>query len=151
MENISKNISYRQATHSQMAISIGYNNTPDPQQLATMKHTAEKIFEPIKHAIPAAIISSFFRTPQVNVLIGGSKTSQHCKGEAIDIDSHDNTTNAQIFNYIKNNLEFDQLIWEFGNNNNPDWVHVSLKKNGNRKQILKSTKIGKQTTYKQWS
>jgi zinc D-Ala-D-Ala carboxypeptidase len=87
-------------------------------------------------------ISSGFRCVQVNRKIGGSTSSQHCKGEAMDI-----KIDAKGFYFIKDKLEFDQLIWEFGNDEQPSWVHVSYKKSRNRKQVLKATKRNGKTIY----
>jgi hypothetical protein len=111
---------------------------------------AEKIFEPIREHFGVPIhISSGYRSKELNAKIGGSATSQHCKGQAVDIDmdnSANGVTNADVFNYIKDNLPFDQLIWEFGNEDNCDWVHVSYVPNG-RKQILKAFKMNGATKY----
>jgi hypothetical protein len=111
---------------------------------------AEKVFQPIReHFGKPIIISSGYRSKALNTAIGGALSSQHCSGEAIDIDM-DGTdiTNAQVFNYIKDNLEFDQLIWEFGTDTNPDWVHVSYESTGKqRKQILKAVRKGGATSY----
>jgi len=90
-------------------------------------------------------VNSFFRSPELNTRIGGSKTSQHCKGEAIDIDTSND--NKKLYDYIRDNLEYDQLIWEFGNESNPDWIHVSFSKNGNRKRQLLAKKVNGRTTY----
>jgi zinc D-Ala-D-Ala carboxypeptidase len=141
---ISKNISYTEATKSATAIKRGIDNTPDSIALANMRYIAEKVFQPVRgrFCVPIAI-TSFYRSPALNRAIGGSSTSQHCKGEAMDLDAdvYGVITNRYIFNYIKDNLEFDQLIWEFGDDKEPAWVHVSLKKNGvNRKQILQAYK-----------
>jgi hypothetical protein len=88
----------------------------------------------------------------LNKCIGGSATSQHCQGEAIDIDmdgTPNGVTNKMVFNYIKDNLEFDQLIYEFGNDTNPDWVHVSYESTGKqRKQVLRAYKEAGKTKYK---
>jgi hypothetical protein len=97
------------------------------------------------------LISSGYRSKELNTAIGGSLTSQHCQGEAIDIDMDGAGTisNADVFNYIKDELNFDQLIWEFGDLKNPDWVHVSYESTGKqRKQILKAVKVGGKTLYK---
>lgn len=136
MKNISKHISYKEATFTQ----TGLDNTPNETQLENMIRIAEDIFEPIReHFGKPIIISSFFRSAAVNKKVGGSKTSQHVKGEAMDIDAQilGGLTNRAIFFYIKDYLLYDQLIWEKGNDIEPDWVHVSLKASGNRKQILK--------------
>jgi len=140
MENISKHITVAEATKSQNAVRAGIDNTPNDEQLTAMKLVAEKCFEPLRVWYGKPIgVSSFFRNSDVNKLAKGSKTSQHVKGEAIDIDAdlfNNGITNAEIFNYIKDNLEFDQLIWEYGTDKNPAWVHVSYSAKGNRKQIL---------------
>lgn len=103
-----------------------------------MKLVAETCFEPIRNhfGIPLPV-SSFFRCEALNKAIGGSKTSQHCKGEAIDMDADGSPiTNKQIFDWAKANLKFDQLIWEYGTSENPAWVHISFSKHGNRNQVL---------------
>ena len=151
MERISKNISYKEATKSATASRRGIKNTPTEFQLQNMKMVAERIFQPLRerHGKPIAI-TSFLRSVELNKAIGGSKTSQHLQGGengkeegAIDIDAdvYDNgITNAEIFDYILKNLEFDQLIWEYGTDDEPDWVHVSYRKGANRKQTLKAVR-----------
>jgi len=146
MEKISQYISVKEAVHSNTAIRRGIKNEPNEEQLASMKLVAKMIFEPVREHFKVPIgISSFFRSVKLNQRIGGSKTSQHCKGEAIDMDAdmYKRVENHHIFNYIKDNLDFDQLIWEFGNEENPDWVHVSYKASGNRKKVLKAVRGGK--------
>lgn len=137
--NISKHISLIEATKSQTATRRKINNDPDPDTIARMIITAEAVFEPVREhfGVPIAI-SSFYRCDALNKAVGGSKTSQHVKGEAIDIDGQilGKVTNKEIFNFIKDNLEFDQLIWEFGTLQEPAWVHVSYRSQGNRKQII---------------
>lgn len=152
MENISKHITYAEATKSQVAVRRGLDNTPNEVELKNMKHVAENIFEPLRaeKGIPVAV-TSFFRSRKVNQKIGGSVNSQHCKGEAMDLDADvfGGWTNSEIFDFIRLNLEFDQLIWEFGNEFNPEWVHVSLKREGkNRKQILVAYIEDEETKYK---
>ena len=141
---ISKNITFAEATKSQSATRLGIKNEPNKEQIEAMRYVAENIFERVRTHFgnkPIAI-SSFFRNFATNKAVGGSQTSQHCKGEAMDIDADTfgGITNKEIFNYIKANLDFDQLIWEFGTNNNPDWVHVSLTKGLNKRQVLKAVK-----------
>ncbi len=150
MQNISQHITYAEAIKSHTAVKYNKDNTPNAEQLAAMQLVAGKVFEPLReHFNKPIAVTSFFRSKIVNVLLGGASNSQHCLGQAIDIDADvlGGLTNADIFNYIKNNLEFDQLIWEFGNSNQPDWVHVSYKPTGNRKQILKAHKEGYKTVY----
>lgn len=140
---ISNNISYTEATKSRTAIKLGLINKPNLDQLDKMRTVAEEIFEPVREhfGVPIAV-SSFFRSAAVNKAIGGSSTSQHCKGEAIDMDAdvYGMIRNRDIFNYVKDNLQFDQLIWEFGTDREPDWVHVSFNKFNNRGIILKATR-----------
>jgi zinc D-Ala-D-Ala carboxypeptidase len=140
---ISKHISDKEATKSITALRLGIDNTPNGTAYNNMKTLAANVFEPLREWVGGPIkITSMYRSTELNEAIGGSKTSQHCKGQAIDIDDiYGHKTNAEMFEYIKQNLEFDQLIWEFGSGDNPDWVHISyvdLEKN--RKRILKAVR-----------
>jgi hypothetical protein len=103
-----------------------------------MQYVAENLFEKVRNWYGKPIkINSFFRCAEVNKLVGGSATSQHCKGQAIDISTGSKAENKKLFEYIKSSaLDFDQLIYEYGDSTGPQWVHISLKKTGNRKQIL---------------
>jgi hypothetical protein len=147
---LSENLSLAEMISSDSAKRKGIDNHPNPQQTENLQLLANKIFQPIRDHFKNPIhISSGFRSIALNKSIGGASSSQHCKGEAMDIDM-DGTgiTNAQVFFWIKDNLNFDQLIWEFGNNNNPDWVHVSYSSNGKqRKQILKATNENGKKSY----
>jgi zinc D-Ala-D-Ala carboxypeptidase len=138
-KKISKNITYTEATKSNTAIKYGIDNTPSEIEMEAMKYVAENVFQKVreKFKVPIAV-TSFYRSVKLNKKIGGSSTSQHCKGEAIDLDADvfKMVTNKEIFDYIYKNLEYDQLIWEYGTNKEPAWVHVSLKKCNNRKQAL---------------
>ena len=147
---LSENLSLAEVIRSETAKRKGVSNMPTPEHIENFKKLAENIFQPIrKHFGKPIHISSGYRSDALNKAIGGSKTSQHCKGEAIDIDMDGTAiTNAQIFNYIKDNLNFDQMIWEFGTDKNPDWVHVSYNSTGKqRKQILKALKVNGKTSY----
>ena len=153
---ISKHLSLAEVTRSDSAKRNGISNEPTAEHLNNFKLLAEKVFEPIREHFKVPIhISSGYRSAALNKKIGGSLTSQHCQGEAIDIDmdgSPSGVTNANVFNYIKDNLNFDQLIWEFGTSSNPDWVHVSYESTGKqRKQILKAVKVGGKTSYVPYS
>ena len=104
-----------------------------------MKIIAKQIFEPVRNWVGGPVkINSFFRSEELNTAIGGSKSSQHCKGQAIDIDdTFGHKTNAEMYKFIKDNLNFDQLIWEFGNEENPAWIHVSyVSEEQNRNRCL---------------
>ena len=143
MKRISKHVSYREGVHSITAQRLGLNNEPSQYEFTNMQIIAEKVFEPLREWVNHPIkINSFFRCKELNKAIGGSKTSQHCEGRAIDIDdTYGHSTNADMYNYIKDNLDFDQLIWEFGTDENPSWVHVSyVSEDSNRKRCLKAYK-----------
>ena len=138
---ISENITYAEAFKSQSAVRKKIKNTTnDPEILKNMKHVAENIFEPIrKHFGKPIGISSFYRSKELNEAVGGASKSDHMTGEAIDIDADifGGLTNKEIFDFVKDNLLYDKLIWEYGTTKQPAWVHVSLKRVGkNRKQIL---------------
>ena len=140
---ISKHISYKEGTNSITAIRRGIDNIPNDEQLDNMELIAEKVFEPLRKWVGGPIkINSFFRCPDLNKAIGGSRKSQHCQGQAIDIDdTYKVVANSDMYNYIKNNLDFDQLIWEFGDDDNPNWLHVSyVSKEENRNRCLKAYK-----------
>ena len=133
MENISKHISFIEATHSPTAAKLGINNNPNEEQLKAMQLVAEKCFEPLRIWYNKPIkVNSFFRSDLLNRAVKGSLTSQHKKGEAIDLDAGSKEENKKLFDWIKANLDFDQVINEY----NYSWVHVSYSKIKNRKQIL---------------
>jgi len=135
--NISKYITLAEATTSQTAVRKNIPNIPNEKELENMKHVAVNVFDKVREHFGKPIrVSSFFRCLRLNNAVGGSKTSQHIKGMAIDMQGTNGLTNAEIFHYIKDNLEFDQLIWEYGTEQEPAWVHVSLVKGKNRKQVL---------------
>ena len=138
---LSSHISLLEATKSQTALRLGILNQPSQKELEAMQLTAWQIFEPLRAWYGKPIgISSFYRSPELNKAIGGSKTSQHMKGQAIDIDAdifNNGISNSEIYLWILKNLDFDQLIWEYGDDQNPAWVHVSyVSRSRNRKQIL---------------
>jgi len=149
---LSKHLSLAEVTRSDSAKRNRISNEPTPAHLENFKLLAEKVFEPIREHFKVPIhISSGYRSAALNKKIGGSLTSQHCSGEAIDIDmdgSASGVTNKQVFDFIKQHLNFDQMIWEFGTDSNPDWVHVSYESTGKqRKQVLKAIKQGGKTSY----
>lgn len=143
---LTENLTLLEATKSNTATRLGIDNTPPPAIIERMVETAEKIFQPLRDALGPIRVSSFYRSPDLNRAIGGSKTSQHCKGEAIDMQGI-SVSNAELFLKACDLEDFDQIIWEFGTLEEPDWVHVSYSKTHNRKQILRATKIGKRTAY----
>ena len=148
---ISKHISNKEGNYSVTALRLGIDNTPNEYARQNMELLAEKIFEPLREAANGPIkINSFYRCPELNKAIGGSAKSQHCEGRAIDLDdTFGYMTNAQMYNYIKDNLDYDQLIWEFGDDQNPAWVHVSyVDSDFNRQRCLKAYKENGKTKYK---
>tara|TARA_B100000902_G_C27245915_1_gene882589 strand:- start:77 stop:532 length:456 start_codon:yes stop_codon:yes gene_type:complete len=147
---ISEHISYKEGTYSNTATRRGIDNTPNDEQLTNMELVAEKVFEPLRDHVGGPIkINSFFRSPELNKAIGGSTKSQHCKGQAMDIDdTFGRMTNAEMYHWIKENLDFDQMIWEFGDDDNPNWVHVSYVSDAsNRNRCLKAYKEEGKTKY----
>ena len=140
---ISEHISYKEGVYSITSIRKGIDNTPNNEQLNNMELIAENIFEPLRSYVGGPIkINSFFRCPELNTAIGGSSKSQHCRGQAIDIDdTYGRMTNAEMYHWIKENLDFDQMIWEFGDDDNPNWVHISyVSLEDNRNRCLKAYK-----------
>ena len=147
---ISPHLSYKEGTYSVTATRLGVDNTPNDEQLTNMELVAEKVFEPLREWVGGPIkINSFFRGSELNRAIGGARKSQHMKGEAMDIDdNYGNATNAEMYHWIKDNLDFDQLIWEFGDDDNPNWLHVSyVSKEDNRNRCLKAYKEQGRTKY----
>lgn len=151
MKRISKHISYKEAVGSNYAKQKGIKNKPNEDQVENMKLLAEKVFEPLREWVECPIrVNSMFRSLELNTALKGSKTSSHMKGEAMDITSmacgkENCKSNLDMFHWIKDNLEFDQLIWEFGSI--PKWLHVSYNKDKNRKQVLVTKKRGVYYTY----
>jgi hypothetical protein len=134
---LSKNLSLKEAVTSQTAIRKKIDNTPNELVIENLKHIAINIFQKVREHFGEPIrLSSGYRSLALNKAVGGSKSSQHVTGEALDIQGTNGLTNSQIFYYIKDNLNFDQLIWEYGDEDEPAWVHVSLRKKGNRNQFF---------------
>ena len=150
MAKISKHITYHEGTYSRTGERKNLDNTPNPRQLKCMAEVAENLFEPLREWVGGPIkVNSFFRGEPVNTAIGGSKYSQHMKGQAIDIDdTFGHKTNAEMYHYIKDNLDFDQMIWEFGTDKNPNWLHISwVSHRPNRKKLTIAKKLNGRTKY----
>ncbi len=146
---LSKNLTLGEATKSATAIKNGISNKPSGEHLSNLIQIAAKIFQPVRdHFQKPIIVSSGYRSQALNDLIGGASGSQHSKGQALDLDG--SVDNSLIFEFIKNNLEFDQLIWEFGDDENPDWVHVSYKTENNRGEVLQAVRQNGRVIYKIW-
>jgi hypothetical protein len=151
MSQLSKYTTLQEVIKSNQASVLQIPNIPNAEQVANLKLVCTEIFDKVREHFGKPIgISSGFRSIELNNRIGGSKSSQHMEGKALDIDGDllGGVSNKEIFDYIKNNCIFDQLIWEFGTENNPDWVHVSYNKGVNRKQILRAIKSGGKTIYR---
>ena len=147
---ISKHISNKEGVYSRTALRRGIDNTPTEDHKTNMIELAENIFEPLRSYVGGPIkINSFYRSPKLNKAIGGSSKSQHCNGQAIDIDdTFGRMSNAEMYEFIKQNLDFDQMIWEFGDDSNPNWVHVSyVSPQQNRNRCLKAYKEKGKTKY----
>ena len=148
--NISEHISYKEGMYSRTATRLNIDNKPNDDQMQKMCLVAKDEFEPLRAWVGVPIkINSFFRSPELNKAIGGSTKSQHCHGQAIDLDdTFGRATNAEMYEFIKKYLDFDQMIWEFGDDNNPSWVHVSyVSENKNRNRCLKAYKDNGKTKY----
>lgn len=149
---ISAHLTLAELIRSDSAKRLKISNQPLPEHLDNMKVLAKNVFEPIRNHFKSPIyISSAYRSEKLNKALKGAKNSQHCLGQAIDIDMDGSglISNSNVFNFIKDNLDFDQLIWEFGDNYNPDWVHVSyVSPERNRKQVLVAYKFLGMTKYK---
>jgi zinc D-Ala-D-Ala carboxypeptidase len=153
---LSENLLLSEVIRSESAKRLGIDNMPKGEHLINLKLLAKNIFQPIRDHFKVPIhISSGYRSPALNSAVKGSLTSQHCSGEALDIDmdgSPHGVTNKMVFDYIKDNLNFDQLIWEFGTPANPDWVHVSYSASGKqRKQVLRAVKVKGKTIYQAYT
>jgi hypothetical protein len=149
---ISKYVDISEVTSSDTAKRRGIDNSPTQEHLENLKVTCTEVFDKVREHFGVPIyISSGYRSAALNKAIGGSATSDHNNGKALDLDQDgkgNGVTNRQVFDYIKDNLEFDQLIWEFGSSQNPDWVHVGYRKGANRKQILRAVRNASgKTTY----
>tara|TARA_R110002167_G_scaffold2540_5_gene12855 strand:- start:1850 stop:2314 length:465 start_codon:yes stop_codon:yes gene_type:complete len=148
MKKISKHISYKEATESNYAKQKGISNKPKADHIKNMELIGEKVFEPLREWVEAPIkVNSMFRSEELNSALKGAYKSQHMTGNAIDITSMGGKTNLEMFYYIKDNLDFDQLIWEFGLEN-PKWIHVSyVSKKENRKRVLITRRKGRYYTW----
>lgn len=153
-EKLSKYVSLSEVVHSDNAKRLGIDNSPTAEHLENLKTISVEVFDKVREFVGGPLfISSGYRSKALNdATPGASKTSDHSTGCALDLDCDrfEGKKNSEIFNYIKDNLEFKQLIWEFGNSAEPDWVHVSYKKGANKKQILRAVKRNGKTIYEIW-
>jgi zinc D-Ala-D-Ala carboxypeptidase len=144
--NLTKNFTLEEMYKSTTAIRLGIDNTPSDIAINNLRLLCNNVLQPLRDHMDESIkVNSGYRNPDLNKRIGGSKSSQHCLGQAADISCGERT--AELYEYIKNNLIFDQIIWEFGTDENPDWVHVSYSSTRNRKECLRAYKINGKTVY----
>lgn len=147
---LSKNLSVKEVTKSATAIKHGISNEPSIEHLENLKSIAENIFQPAREhfGVPIAVTSGY-RSQELNNLIGGSSRSQHSKGQALDLDAdvYGGITNKQLFEYLIDHTDFDQLIWEFGDDQDPDWVHVSYNRERNRGEVLRAVRTNGKVHY----
>jgi uncharacterized protein YcbK (DUF882 family) len=144
MKTLSKHVTMEEFCYSPTAIKKGINNSMGLIAINKAIQLCENVFEPLRKHLNAPIkISSGFRCEQLNKLIGGASGSQHTKGEAFDLE----LTDRKLFDWILKNLEFDQAIYEFGNDAHANWFHISYRKGNNRKQALRAIKVAGKTQY----
>ena len=146
---VSKNFALSEMVKSATAERLNVDNSPSDIHLVNLTHLAIHILQPVRDQFGVITINSGYRSPALNAKVGGSKTSQHCNGQAADFESF-STPNPDLAKWIANNLEFDQLILEFydGVNPNSGWVHCSYNLMGNRRKILTALKTGGKVVYK---
>lgn len=133
-----KYFTIEELTRSATATTRGLDNTPTPEIKANLERLVDKVLDPLREKYGKPItVNSGYRCPELNKAVGGSKTSDHMNGFSVDITASCKKENAILFQIIKDNFDFDQLIWEKGNSEYPDWVHVSYNPNRLRKQVLK--------------
>jgi len=147
---ISEHVSYNEAIYSETALRLNIKNEPNDYQISNMVGIANHVFEPLREYVGGPIkITSMFRNEILNRAIGGAKRSQHMEGRAMDLDdTFGHKTNAEMYKFIKENLNFDQLVWEFGTDENPNWIHVSyVSDEENRNRCLKAERVNGKTVY----
>ena len=143
-----KYFTYKELSKSQTASKWGLTNYPGEVEKKNLTALVDNVLDPARELFGAPImVNSGYRNPQINSLIGGASGSQHCKGQAVDIQTAGDKRNKELFEILKQ-FDFDQLIWEFGDDENPDWIHISYKsQEENRNQVLRSYKEGGKTRY----
>ena len=146
--NLSANFTLKELTKSDTAMRLGLDNTPDDEALENLKTLCEKVLQPVRDNFGRVTVNSGYRSPESNAAVGGSKTSDHCKGMAADIEV-DGVSNPDLAQWIMDNLEYTQLILEFYTQGQPNsgWVHVSYDPNNLKNQELTAVKVAGKTTY----
>jgi len=154
--NLSKNVTLAEVTKNATASKFGIDNTPTPEHMENLKKVLLNVFEKVRECLGGnpIYISCGYRGAAVNAKTkGASKTSFHCSGKALDLDADvfGKVTNSQIFHYIKDNLEYAELIWEYGTDQNPDWVHVAFEEGKNVKETLRCRSVNGKPKYEAWN
>ena len=146
---LSKNFALSEMVKSATAERLNVDNSPSDIHLVNLTHLAIRILQPVRDEFGVITINSGYRSPALNAKVGGSKTSQHCNGQAADFESF-STPNPDLAKWIAKNLDFDQLILEFydGDDPNSGWVHCSYNLMGNRRKILTALKTKNGVVYK---
>lgn len=145
---LSKYLSYNQAIKSDTATKNKLDNTPNEAEIENLKQLGVNIYDKIYEEFNGKVkLTSVFRSEKVNKKVGGSSTSQHRYGQALDIQGKDGVTNKSIFKYVKENLDYHQIIWEYGYTSEPNWVHVGYKPSGNKKINTRAKTVNKKTVY----
>ena len=143
---LSRNFTLKEFTKSYTAIKLGIKNEPNEEQIENMKALCNNVLQPTRDYYGKPVnVSSGFRSFALNTRRSGSSTSDHCNGKAGDLDNEED--NPTLFFYIKEHLDFDQLIWEFGDEHCPDWIHVSFRAVGNRMQVLRTVRENDKVVY----
>ena len=143
---MTKHFTINELTRSATAARKGIDNNPDQEVEGNLLALCENVLEPIRKYLGQPLrVNSGYRSQKLNRVIGGSKRSQHIEGQAADITC--TGRNAEVFNYALKALDFDQLIWEFGTADEPQWVHISFNEGNNRKEALIAYRYGRKTLY----
>ena len=151
MTQLSANFTLKELTKSDTATRLGLDNTPDNAALENLKTLCEKVLQPVRdHFGKSVTVNSAYRSPESNAAVNGSKSSDHCKGQAADIEI-DGLPNPELAKWIMDNLDYTQLILEFYTQGQPNsgWVHVSYDPNNLKKQELTAVKVAGKTQYLQ--
>lgn len=151
--NLSAHVTLAEVTKNNTASKYGIDNTPTPEHTENLKLVLNNIFEKVRAGLGnnPIYISCGYRSAAVNAKTkGASKTSYHCSGKALDLDADvfGKVTNKQIFDYVRANCEFAELVYEYGNDENPDWVHVAFDKGNNKKEVLRAYSVNGKPVYK---
>lgn len=147
---LSQNFSLAELTKSETAIRRDIDNTPSDEVISNLTTLCNMVLQKVRNSHGVVTVTSGYRSPELNKAIGGSTTSDHCKGLAVDFEVP-GLDNKQLALWIQDNLIFKQLILEFYEDGIPNsgWVHCSFEEGNNNNQVLRAVKEGKKTVYLQ--